>query len=282
MTTVQTDEPTPQKPLRLWPGVVIAILLALVRFGVPAVASGAMMFAMIGGMAGGLAIVVWWVFLSRAPWSERLGAIVVMIVALFATSRIVHESIRGGMMGMMLVISATPVLGLALVAWAVATRRVAAGPRRAAMVATILLACGVFTLLRTDGITGAGASQLAWRWTETREQRLLARAGDEPVALPPAPAAAEIPREPLVAKAGGETAAPSAAPAAARTEPAAPATRTGADWPGFRGAERNSIIRGVRIATDWSASPPAEMWRRPIGPGWSSFAVRGDLLYTQE
>ena len=41
-------------------------------------------------------------------------------------------------------------------------------------------------------------------------------------------------------------------------------------------------MHGVSINTDWAASPPKQMWRRPIGPGWSSFAVSGDLLYTQE
>ena len=254
MTNAQTDEPMPLKPLRLWPGVVAVTLQWLAWFVVPFFVPEALLYGLLGGVLCGLAVVVWWLFFSRAPWSERLGAIVLMVVALIGTKRIVHESIAGGAMGYLLFGIAIPVLSLALVAWAVATRRLSAGPRRVAMVATILLACGVFTLIRTGGFTAEFDNDFHWRWSKTPEERLLAQGADEPLA-----------------------------PMSLASTRVAPVTAgTAADWPGFRGPERDGIIRGVRIKTDWSASPPVELWRRPIGPGWSSFAVRGGLLYTQE
>ena len=113
-------------------------------------------------------------FLQPCALLERWGAVVLAIVALVATSRIIHVSIATGMMGMMFSIYAIPFLSLAFVVWAVATRRLSDGLRRATMVATILLACGVWALLRTNGITGDAASDFAWRWAKTAEERLLA------------------------------------------------------------------------------------------------------------
>jgi outer membrane protein assembly factor BamB len=69
---------------------------------------------------------------------------------------------------------------------------------------------------------------------------------------------------------------------AAALPSAAAAAKIDVRWPGFRGPGRDGIIRGMRIETDWSRSPPVALWRQPIGPGWSSFAVGGDFLYTQE
>ncbi len=248
MTNVQTDESTRQNPLRLWPGVIGVSLLWVVRFGVPIVVPEAIAFGVIGGLVGGLAIVVWWAFFSRASRSDRWGAVVLMIVALVVTSQIVHESIATAMMGMMFIVYAIPVLSLPFVVWAVTTRNFPDRPRRTAMVATILLACGGWTLVRTGGFTGELDQDFAWRWTDTPEERLLAEGGDEPTSLPLASAEAA----------------------------------TGADWNGFRGPDRDGVVPGIRIATDWSVSPPVELWRRNLGPGWSSFAVRGDLFYTQE
>jgi len=125
MTIEPPDKSLPRKPLRLWPGVVIVALQLVVWIGVPFFVPDAGGTAILAGLGGGLAVILWWLFFSRAPWLERVGAVVLMIVAVFATSRIVHKSIAGGMMGMMLPILAIPVLGLALVAWAAASRSAA-------------------------------------------------------------------------------------------------------------------------------------------------------------
>lgn len=291
MTEVPVATPSPRKPLRLWPAVVIVAAQWTLRYLVPTFAPEAYMYAVLGGLAGTLLVLVWWLFLSQAPWAERLGALGLMAVGLFVTPFFIDESIQTGMMGLMFYIHVIPVLSLALVAWAVATRHLADGPRRAALVATFVVAFGIFTLLRTDGISSFG-TDFAWRWSPTAEDRLLAQDRDEPPPPPPGPAAPEPTPE---ATEPEETADPAtdetpavatAAPTPDQTGEAAeiesPAPSEVADWPGFRGAARDGHVPGVRIATDWALAPPQELWRRPIGPGWSSFAVDGERLYTQE
>jgi len=274
-----------RKPLRLWPGVSIAVLVLLAWLILPRI-PGAMIGAMLGGVAGGLLILLWWLLFSRAPWLERIGAIFLMVAVIFIAKRLVHPSIANAGMGMMINIFPIPVLSLALVAWAVITRHLSNGLRRATLVVALLLGGGLFTVVRTGGITGEGSMDLHWRWTPSPEDRLLAQTRNEPAPAAPGPAT------PVA------TALVKSVPQPARTEPAAksstsatrapekPATpaavETRAIWPGFRGPERDSIVRGMQIETDWAKSPPVEMWRQPIGPGWSSFAVQGDLLYTQE
>src|ERR1700687_646848 len=130
MPISQTDEPTSQRPLRLWPGVIAVVLQWLFWLLLPIVSRDAAMVAMLGGVACGLAVLVWWLFFSRAPWAERVGAIVLMVVAVVATKRLVHPSIAGAGMGMLLYLYAIPALSLALVAGAVFSRRLTSGPRR--------------------------------------------------------------------------------------------------------------------------------------------------------
>ena len=268
---------TARQPLRLWPGVIAAILLCVLRFAVPPLAPGLAFYAAIGALACALAILVWWVFFSRALWLERVGALVLMVVALLVTWPFVHISIRTAMMGNMLPIYAIFILTPALVLWAVATRNRSDGTRRIALMATLLLASGSFTLLRTGGIRGGG-SELAWRWSETPEERLLAQTANEPVNLPqPASIASPTP----VAEEPTPAARAHVAPAPA-TELSAPALSAKPEWPGFRGPDRDGVVHGAPINTDWTSSPPVQMWHRQVGPGWSSFAVSGDLLYTQE
>ena len=110
-----TIEQTPRKPLRLWPGVatVVPQWLALIVFTL-FVPEG-LFYGIIAGLVGGLVVAVWWLFFSRAPWLERVGALLLMPIAMIATSQIVHPSIANAGMGRLLPIFAIPVLSLALV-----------------------------------------------------------------------------------------------------------------------------------------------------------------------
>jgi len=132
MTTTQIDEPTAQHSVRLWPGVVAVALQWLAWLVVPLVFQGSALYSVAGGIAGGLAVIVWWLFFSRASWAERAGAIVLMVVAVVAMERAVHPSLANGMMGMLLPIYATPPLSVTLVGWAVVTRGSSTWARRAA------------------------------------------------------------------------------------------------------------------------------------------------------
>ena len=240
--------PGQRKPLRILPGIIIIVIQLLLRFVLPVILPEAVAIGLFGGILGGLAVIVWWAFFSRAAGLDRWTAVVLMILALLATAQFLDISISTSMMGLMFPVYSIPVLSLAFVIWAIASRRLSDIPRRATMVATILIASGFWVLLRSNGMDGQAHHFFAFRWSKTSEARVVAQTSNNLTSLP--------------------------------VDSSAMAKE--AEWPGFRGVNRDGIIHGIRIETDWSKTPPVEMWRKSIGPGCSSFAVHGTLLYTQE
>ena len=258
-------------------------MLLAFKYLAPLVPADGVLVAVLGSIAAAVVILLWWLFFSRARWFGAAAAILsLMIVAAFAVRFVVHLSIAGGMMGLLLY-----VLGVAAAA---AGAGGLGGHRRSASCrpgARAADRCGRSdrnaprsTLIRTDGI-GGGIRQgpgdgrrppkiVCWRRRED---------------LKPLPARpAKTPRDCADRGASGDPAATGGAGAGKGRGAGTPRRLSKMDRQVARipRPERDSVVRGVRINTDWAASPPVQMWRRPIGPGWSSFSVRGDLLYTQE
>lgn len=123
--------------------------------------------------------------------------------------------------------------------------------RRLGVAGVLALTWSSFLLFRYDGIWGEGKPEVHWRWTPSAEDLYRAerqrRQTDVAIVLPVTDLA----------------------------------VRPG-DWPGFRGPERDGVVRGLTITSDWKSSSPRLLWRQRVGPGWSSMTVVGDLLFTQE
>jgi outer membrane protein assembly factor BamB len=200
------------------------------------------MLAFFGPVACILLIVIWWVTASRASWRERLGGAGGLVLLFVATMLLLHPTMRSFPIFSMVL----PWAGTAFVLGLAAARFRKNLPRTAVALAATALAFGFWTLVRMDGVWGDFESERAWRWQQTPEERYLAQR--------PSPAAGAG-----IAGEMGE-----------------------AEWPGFRGPGRDAVVPSLALAEDWETRPPRELWRTPVGPGWSSVAVAGQRLFTQE
>jgi len=53
-------------------------------------------------------------------------------------------------------------------------------------------------------------------------------------------------------------------------------------FPQFLGPDRNGVLVGPMLETNWLAHPPEILWRQHIGAAWSGFVIIGDACITQE
>lgn len=135
----------------------------------------------------------------------------------------------------------------------------------------LMLALGYRLTFRLENFEGDMMPRFVWRWTPTAEEKLAAFLAKNPVAV------VEVarPTEALTK----ENASESGESTANVEEPKLLVTDR--DWPSFRGAQRDGAVSDPDARFDWSKAPQ-ELWRHPIGAGWSSFSVVDKFAFTQE
>jgi outer membrane protein assembly factor BamB len=245
--------PAARRP-RLWPGIVLVALywavLKLPGF-IDAEPMTQFMIVFFGSMAVPALFAVWWLFFSRVRWADRFFGLLACAAVGAAAFFLSHPSFqKTGLFGPLFY--SLPVVMTGWVLWLLVARWLSRQVRLAGLVVVFLLTWGYFATVRFEGTTGAFDPQFSYRWNPSAEDKFLAESATTKPAATPAVAAA------------------------------APLELTPGDWPGFRGPARDGRQPGVRLATDWAQHPPKQLWRHRVGPGWSSFAVVGPRLYTQE
>ncbi len=237
---------------RVWPGVILAAILLLGRFGILIGDFSPMKF-MIGLFMIPIAVVVgliiWWMFASRVHWIDRF----IVVGAFVAVTAATVFAAGPNFPPIAMFLYALPFVAILWPAWLLVTPMLSWPVRRAGILVIFLVVGAMVSMLRVEGMDGEFNPTFSWRLTLTPEQRLLAEKA-----------------------ASGESGA-----AKAKLSDEMVKEQPG-DWVGFRGPRRDGRVVGVKVNTDWDNSPPKELWRHRIGPGWSSFAVVGNLIFTQE
>jgi hypothetical protein len=144
-----------RKPLRLWPGIVLVAVQIISFVVVPSLTPDAELpYGLMGGVLASLLIWVWWLLFSRAPWLERLGAMVLLVIAILGSKPLVDQSIAGAGQGFLIYGLGIVPTAMALVAWAALTRNLHGGLRWVTLAAAIVIGIMPFHLVRTPGVGG--------------------------------------------------------------------------------------------------------------------------------
>jgi len=198
-----------------------------------------------GPMLGSLLALIWWVGFARVRGTPRWLVPAAFLVPAFVAGTF---QIMLGEGPISVLVYGLPIVLLVWIVWVALSGSLLTSTRATCLYVLLVVSWSVFSLLRVDGASSNIIPEFSWRWNMKPEDL----------------AAKETKDRPLVA----------AAPIAAQVY------RT--DWAEFRGPNRDDKVVGLSIATDWAQDKPVQLWRQRIGPGWGSFAVVGERLFTQE
>jgi len=148
-------------------------------------------------------------------------------------------------------IAASLILGVLLqLVWFLFFSRFSIRARLLGLAVLALLAVTARYTLKVAGtVNGTGLPKITWRWANDR---------------------ANPPSAPVTTTSDTQDSILNAIPAGS------------GDVPQFFGPNRNGLISTEFPLADWQSTPPKQIWRIPVGSGWSGFAVVGGRAFTQE
>jgi outer membrane protein assembly factor BamB len=256
---LETPPPAPvppvQRPVRSWisisPVVAYWLLVLLtdwlelptfVRFSARLIA---------GALLAVFAIVWWWAN-RRTSLRERAVGFAIFVIGGLIAVPLSHPS--AGLAGPGILMGSLSLVVTSGMLWVLVARRASPVVRNVGLAFAVGSVWTLLALVRINGLSGDLRPEFHWRWTPSAEQAFLEEYGNDALEGA-ARSAVRVPKS-LHVQSG--------------------------DWPAFRGPNRDGAVFGVAIRTDWKKHSPDLVWRRRVGPAWSSIVAVEGKLFTQE
>ena len=248
---MSSDTASDRWNVRVWPGIAIVALIAFLMI-VPAYAVPRSMFHFMSFVSapvlGAVLTIVWWLGFSRVRGPIKWGVLAAYLIPVIVLSML---EILDGRVPMSPIVFGLPVVLCFWVLWLAVSFPLSRTARQYGTIAWIAASWVGFGMLRMDGTDAEMHPEFSFRFSPKPEDRAAEELKDRPTMVP--------------------------------AKPLSESKQESLDWAEFRGHYRDGVVRtGALIDPDWETRPPKLLWKQKIGPGWGTFAVVGDRLFTQE